>query len=166
MGIHTHGGCGPTSGANSGTAGSNPGLLNALANPQGVCNMPPPCATTAAVSKRNAGTNLDVYTATTPVIGDSVTFTVDTSGFSFATIFGVGNMSTRALDTGDWLLINIDSPILFMTGPLSGPTATTTEVVSNDPAMCGVRIYTQAKLHDVASRPFRLTNSQDLLLGN
>ncbi len=38
IGIHTHGGCGSSGGANSGTAIQHPGLQAALANPQGVCN--------------------------------------------------------------------------------------------------------------------------------
>ncbi|QOJ16650.1 MAG: hypothetical protein HRU76_03160 [Phycisphaeraceae bacterium] len=37
IGIHTHGGCTSTGGANSGTAINHPDLLNALANPKGVC---------------------------------------------------------------------------------------------------------------------------------
>ncbi len=120
----------------------------------------------ARVEKRIMGNNADVYTATTPVIGESVTFTVDTQGFPFATVFGVGAPRTRPLDSGDWILINIDSVILLNTGPLNGPIAQTTQVVSNDPSTCGVTIYTQAKLHGAAARPFRLTNSQDLVLGH
>jgi len=37
IGIHTHGGCTSTGGANNGTATSHPGLQAALANPRGVC---------------------------------------------------------------------------------------------------------------------------------
>jgi hypothetical protein len=37
IGIHTHGGCTSSGGANSGTASTHPGLQAALANPQGVC---------------------------------------------------------------------------------------------------------------------------------
>lgn len=37
IGIHTHGGCGPSSGANNGTGANHPGLQAALASPQGVC---------------------------------------------------------------------------------------------------------------------------------
>jgi V8-like Glu-specific endopeptidase len=37
IGIHTHGGCSSGGGNNSGTWSGHPGLLNALANPQGVC---------------------------------------------------------------------------------------------------------------------------------
>jgi hypothetical protein len=37
IGIHTHGGCSSTGGANSGTAIHNSGVQTALVNPQGVC---------------------------------------------------------------------------------------------------------------------------------
>ena len=37
IGIHTHGGCGASSGSNSGTAINHPSLQQALAAPQGVC---------------------------------------------------------------------------------------------------------------------------------
>ncbi len=37
IGIHTHGGCTSTGGANNGTAASHSGLLAALANPRGIC---------------------------------------------------------------------------------------------------------------------------------
>jgi V8-like Glu-specific endopeptidase len=42
IGIHTHGGCDSTGGANNGTAIENGGLQTALANPQGVCIPNPP----------------------------------------------------------------------------------------------------------------------------
>lgn len=37
IGIHTHGGCSSSGGSNAGTWLSHPGVVNALANPQGVC---------------------------------------------------------------------------------------------------------------------------------
>ncbi len=37
IGVHTHGGCGFSSGSNAGTGMDNSGLQNALANPRGVC---------------------------------------------------------------------------------------------------------------------------------
>ncbi len=127
---------------------------------------PPAACVAAGVTHRIAGSNLDVYTATAPVIGQNVTFTVDTSGFQFAQIFGVGSALSRPLDSGDWLLINIDSTILFNSGLLSGPIAQTSAVIANDPSMCGITIYTQAKLVNGTPRPLRLTNSQDLRIGN
>ncbi len=40
IGIHTHGGCTPSGGANQGTGSNHPGLQAALANPSGVCDCP------------------------------------------------------------------------------------------------------------------------------
>ncbi len=118
----------------------------------------------ASATNRNQSPNPNVYTATRPVIGQPVTFTVNTQGFQFATIIGVGNPSLRSLDAG-WALIDVDSQILFLLGPLSGPIAQTTQVIANNPSMCGMYIYSQAKLHNT-SGPFVVTNAQDLLLGN
>ena len=40
IGIHTHGGCSSTGGANNGTGSTLAGLQNALANPLGICDCP------------------------------------------------------------------------------------------------------------------------------
>ncbi len=42
VGIHTHGGCGETGGANNGTNIDHPNLQAALAEPHGICAPPPP----------------------------------------------------------------------------------------------------------------------------
>ena len=117
----------------------------------------------ASVANRNGGTNPQAYTATPAVIGQPSTFTVDTQGFQFATIFGVANPANRPLD-GGLALIQIDSQLLLMLGPLPGPTAQTTAIVTSDPAMCGITIYTQAKL-DNGPGSFIVTNAQDLTVG-
>ncbi len=163
MGIHTHGGCTFGGGANAGTASVHSGLQGALAAPRGVC-LKAVCPA-AVVLTRNMGANPNVYTATPPKLGQQVTFTVNTSGFQFATIVGVSTSAVRQLDSGFFALINIDSQLLLSIGPLSGPIATAQQVVSNDPGMCGITIYTQAKLHN-SSGPFALTNAQDLRIGS
>jgi hypothetical protein len=38
-------------------------------------------------------------------------------------------------------------------------------VLFADPSTCGLRVFTQAMLHDGERRGFTLTNSQDLTLG-
>jgi hypothetical protein len=126
---------------------------------------PPAGCTAALTSTRNQSPNPNVYTATNPVLGQPVTFSVNTSGFQFATIVGVSSPATKRLDNGYFALINVDSQILLNIGPLAGPNATTQQIVSNDPAMCGITIYTQAKLTNT-SGPFALTNAQDLRIGN
>ncbi len=42
VGIHTNGGCDATGGSNSGTTFDNPGLAQAIANPQGIAALTPP----------------------------------------------------------------------------------------------------------------------------
>jgi len=121
--------------------------------------------TPALVTTRNSGPNPNSYTATPAVVGQPVTFTVDTGSWQFATIFGVTQSANRPLDSGFFALIFVDSPLVFRIGPLNGPIAQTSQVVANDPSLCGLTIFSQAKLHNVANRPFALTNSQDLFVG-
>ncbi len=164
MGVHTNGGCTVSGGSNTGTASIQSGWQAAIANPKGVC-LKATCPA-ASVTTRTMSPNLNVYTATAPVIGQSSTFTVNTSGFQFAMIIGVGTAVTRPLDNGYFALINVDSQILLSIGPLAGPIATTSQVVTNDPGMCGVTIYTQAKLFNSGGGAFAVTNAQDLRIGS
>ena len=129
-----------------------------------VTMMPEGACPSASVTFRNANPNPAVYTATPAVVGQPSTFIVDTQGFQFATIFGVACPQFRTADFGI-VLVEVDSTPFFTLGPLPGPNAQTSLVVTNDPAMCGLTIYTQAKLHNVAQRPFVVTNAQDLLIG-
>jgi V8-like Glu-specific endopeptidase len=164
MGVHTHGGCTSGGGANSGTASVHPSWQNAIANPKGVCFKA--VCPVGGVTTRNMAPNLNVYTATAPVIGQTSTFTVNTSGFQFVRIIGVAVSGMRQLDNGYWALINADSTILLSVGPLAGPNAMASQVVTNDPSLCGITIYSQGKLFDVAGGAFALTNSQDLRIGS
>lgn len=116
------------------------------------------------VLTRTAGANANTYTASTPQVGTPVNFTVGTNGFSFATIYGLAQPDYRPLDASGTVLVNPDFPPLFVIGPLNGPTANASMVVANDPSMCGMVIYTQAKL-DNGPGPFQVTNSQDLVIG-
>ncbi len=118
----------------------------------------------ATVATRNIAPNPNVYTATAPVIGAPVTFTVDTQGNPFAVIIGTSAPLEQRSDTGYWFLITPHPPRLLSIGPLAGPIAQATQVVTNDPSLCGTTIYTQARLIGPQDR-FVLTNSQDLTLG-
>ena len=126
---------------------------------------PPVGCAAASVANRNAGANLPNYTATAPVIGENVTFTVDTAGFNNATIFGFAGPAMRPLDNGFTLLVSPDSGLLFKLGPIPGPIAQTTLIVGTDPSMCGITVYTQAKVSDGPGLGFQLTNAQDLRIG-
>ncbi|HED66675.1 MAG TPA: hypothetical protein ENJ09_14095 [Planctomycetes bacterium] len=119
----------------------------------------------ARVGSRNAAPNLDVLRASDPVLGEDLVFTIDTQGFAFATVLGVTMPASRRLDNGYWAFIRIDSPIVFRRSFLPGPIATVSIPIPLDPALCGMKTYSQAKLHDSGPGPFALTNSQDLTLG-
>ena len=118
----------------------------------------------ASVATRNAGANPNVYTATAAVIGQPTTFTVATGTWSLATIFGSLNPDNRTADFGV-VLINIDSNLFFTIGPIAGPNAQVQQIVTSDPSLCGTTIYSQAKLHNAAVRPFVITNAVDLTIG-
>ena len=67
-GVHTHGGCSNSGGANQGTGLNHAAFMNAINNPQGVCQSPTPppnddCENAIAVG--NGSTNFDTTDATT-----------------------------------------------------------------------------------------------------
>jgi hypothetical protein len=129
-----------------------------------VSMMPLAACPSASVTFRNGGGNPAVYSATTMVVGQPTTFTVDTQGFAFATIFAVLCPQDRLADVGQ-LLIDVDSAPLFILADIPGPTAQITTTVTNDPSMCGLTVYTQAKIHNAARRPFVVTNALDFVIG-
>ncbi len=129
-----------------------------------VTGVTPPAAgcQPAQVLNRNAGNPL-VYTATSPVLGQPVTLSVNTSGFQFATFFGVALPDKRQLDSGTTALINPDSPIVFKVGPIAGPNAMTQV---NLPSTCGLVVFSQVKLDNGPGTGFIVTNGLDLVVGN
>lgn len=130
----------------------------------GISSVNASCATARVITRTGLG-NFNTFTATAPVIGQPVDFTVDTQGFQFATIFGFAQPEFRALDSGFVALVNPDAVPVFLLGPLPGPIANASTVVATSPAMCGQVIYAQVKL-DNGPGPFAVTNSQDLVIGN
>ncbi|HED64184.1 MAG TPA: peptidase S8 [Planctomycetes bacterium] len=119
----------------------------------------------ASVSMRNAGPNLNALTATNPVIGQQVTFTVDTMGRGFARVIGCALPEMRLVDNGSVALVNPETQ-MFVSGRIAGPTAVYQNTVANSMAMCGITIYCQALLDDGPGTSFVLTNSVDLRVGN
>jgi V8-like Glu-specific endopeptidase len=71
IGIHTHGGCDPTGGENSGTGLNHPGMQAFLANPQGVCFAGglAPGAPMPEVIPPGVATDVFMSTSGTPVAG-------------------------------------------------------------------------------------------------
>jgi hypothetical protein len=123
---------------------------------------PPSGCQPARVLNRGAG-NPQVYAATLPVIGQTLTLSVNTQGKQFATFYGVALPDKRLLASGTTQVINLTSPILFRFGPLPGPVATVQIQVPN---LCGRVVYSQVKLDDGPGTPSLLTNGLDLVVGN
>ena len=105
---------------------------------------------TATVFTRNRGVNPNAFTATAPVVGQNVTLTVNTSGFQFATIFGMAGPAVRPVDAG-WVLIDLASTQLFMFNSVPGPVAQRSLVVAPNTTLCGMYFYTQARLQTRAT---------------
>ena len=137
------------------------GANNAYAGGYSVCG---PATTTF----RNGGANPGSYTATTAVLGDTFTGTVDlsTTGHGFALLVAYSTPFSFTLSGGQTLLVNIADPSgeLFGLGLTPGPTAVFDPEVPNWPLLCGFEASTQA-LHFGGVTPFALSNAQDLELG-
>ena len=137
------------------------GANNAYAGGYSICG---PATTTF----RNGGTNPVSYTATTAVLGDTFTGTVDlaTTGHGFALLVGYSTPFSFVLGGGQTLLVNIADPNGELFGqPLTpGPTAVFDLDVPNWPSLCGFAAATQA-VHWGGMTPFALSNAQDLVLG-
>ncbi len=122
MGIHTHGGCSSSGGSNAGTSSSHANLVNALANPKGVCNKPAPptCSTEPTTTVRNgSGVNPVCLTnISPPILGKTWQYQVDPSavaGGQFSVVRAhVGTASGSIGPLGE-LLLNFSSRHLFAT---------------------------------------------------
>lgn len=128
-----------------------------------------PCGLTASATFRSAGANAANYSADPPILGATLTGTVDlggTTGHDFALLVGFTTPLDFTLDGGQVLLVNT----LDLGGEqlgqsmLSGPLAVFTVPVPCDVSYCGVSISTQA-VHFGGVTPFVLSNAQDLVLG-
>jgi hypothetical protein len=105
------------------------------------------------------------YTATTPVLGDLWTATVDltTTGHSMARIVMHRNPATFTFGTGQTVLVsgNRVLKLPLMTGPITTWAAT----LPNDVSLASFTVYTQA-LQLLGVSPFALSNAQDLTFGS
>ncbi len=80
IGVHTHGGCGFSSGANSGTSSANSGWQAALGNPKGVCAAP--CGPPSVTFHNGSGVNpAALASITSPQANTVWQVGVDTSMF-------------------------------------------------------------------------------------
>lgn len=114
---------------------------------------------------RNAGTNVDSYTATVGGIGGTAQLEVDltTTGYPFALVLGYSQPAAAPFGT-QVVLVNITLGELLNFGLQAGPIAQFNGAIPNDPSLCGFVVYSQG-VHLGAGLPFVLTNAVDLYLG-
>jgi hypothetical protein len=120
----------------------------------------------AGVLWRNGGSNPDTYTCTPPVLGGSVTMTVDVSSTGHPLGLVAGFLAPAVIPFGaDTLLVDLTHPTGDILGllPVAGPLATHVVPIPGDPAICGLSVYTQG-VH-LGPTSFVLSNAQDLYLG-
>ena len=123
-----------------------------------------PCVEASAVV-RTQSPNVSSYSASPAALGGNWSLTVDlggTTGHSNAQVFLRAQPAAVPLSQGDVLLIG--GPQYFATPLLSGPLASFSAPVPNDPALCGLPAATQA-VHIGGVVPFRLSNAVDLIVG-
>jgi hypothetical protein len=136
--------------------------INPLGESRGqICDM-------ASSSTRNAGTNPNSYTASSPVLGSTFTGTVDltTTGHAFALLIGFDSPFLLTLGGGQTVLcLDLAGSGELLGLPLTaGPMASFSTTIPNDLSLCGIGVCTQA-VHIGGVVPFRLSNAVDLILG-
>lgn len=124
--------------------------------------MLPDCTVLAAVNVRNAGANLDTYSATSPVLGGSSVVNVVAPAFTSAVLLGYGAPANVPLPRGNVLLIDSTSAFFFRK-VVALPTSGVSLPIPNLAALCGQTLFTQAIL--IGGAPFALTNAVDMTIG-
>jgi subtilisin family serine protease len=125
------------------------------------CSCPP-----AMVASRTASGNLNAYTATPPVLGGTMFFTV-LAPYSNGLVLATAAQANIPLANGQSLLIDTGASFLFSSAILGLPFGTGQMAVPSDPAFCGRTAATQAILigPTAGGPPFQLTNAQDVTIG-
>lgn len=125
---------------------------------------------TAGSLVRNVGANPLSYTVSAePRLGGSFSAQIDlaaTTGHAQALLIGFAAPTNLPLAGGQGLLVDVThaSGELLSLPVASGPVASYSLSIPNDPALSGFQLATQA-IHLGALTPFALSNAQDLLLG-
>ena len=122
----------------------------------------------AAATTRNAGTNLNIYTATAPRIGQNFSGNVLLfgTGYQLAALFAfTGGANVPLGASGDRLLVDLGSLQVFQTGFAgNGITAAFTFAIPNSLSLCGLPLATQGFAFG-GPPDFRATNAVDMLVG-
>ncbi|MSR62429.1 MAG: zinc metalloprotease [Planctomycetes bacterium] len=120
------------------------------------------CGVAAAVVTRNGGLNLNVYTATPPVMGATTTLTVADATHASALIVGRAAPGNVTLPSG-FVLLTSSSSTRFFSLSLPLPLGNAVVPVPSDAAVCGLTAYTQALLLGGSALAF--SNAVDLTAG-
>jgi len=119
---------------------------------------------------RNAGTNPASYTTTLPVLGSTLTGTVDlagTTGHDLAWLVGFATPLSLTLGGGQVLLLDFLDPRGELLGlPVAaGPVAVFDVLVPNLPIIVGWRLHAQALHFGSTLLPIALSNAYELTIG-
>jgi len=125
------------------------------------------CTVNGSVASRNAGSNLNTYTATAPTFGGTVNIVV-TGSYQFGAVFAYNTPASIPLGNGQVVLTDLTSNFMFSSFLTGLPFGTGSVNVPNDLNLCDRTAYTQAILTNptAGGPPFQLTNAQDLTVGN
>jgi len=144
IGIHTHGGCTTTGGANSGTGSNHPGLQAALANPLGICECQSvtftyPLGLPTSVAP-NGTTKLRIQIGgAVPVVASSVQFHVD-FGNGFQTLvpalvgtnlFDATFPATSCVTPIQFYVTALDASNTSYADPATAPTSTYSTIAAD-----------------------------------
>ena len=168
IGIHTHGGCNSGGGGqNSGTAGSHPGLQNALANPRGVCLKlvcPPPSVTV----NNGIGVNPLCFSAQNqPILGMTWNTRVDATGVpgaQWSIVMARLSGGSRILDNGGELLLNLSSTQIFSSFQAGGGVTNHAYAIPDNPSLGGQTWVVQGLVGSGES-VLRLCNALNVTIG-
>lgn len=122
----------------------------------------------ATAQQRNAGSNPDVLRSGPSILGTTWTASIDmtVTGHALATVIGYVGSLNMTLPGGQVLLTNALDPggELLGRAPQSGPLASFSLAIPNEPALCDTNVSVQGVLVGTVS-PFALSNAVDLVVG-
>jgi len=147
-------------------------LRSSPATPPGVALASGPCPP-ASATPRNAGTNPDAYTVSTPTLGGTLTATVSLAMTNHASsvLFAFDSPADLALGGGQRLLcLDTGGNGELLTGQgVPGTNQHGIDVyalpIPSSPDLCGLELHSQALLYG-NTFPYALTNAQDLVIGS
>ncbi len=124
----------------------------------------PECQTPASAVVRNAGSNPNVFTSNAPILGSTLTMSVATGAYNFATIVVYQNPANVTLGGGQVVLVDGASSLLTQFGPLTGSNPEVEVALPVDMTLCNFSFTAQTILFG-GTTPFALTNAVDMVSG-